>query len=385
MCSWRNRGGRRPADAGITLIELLVAVVLSVVLMASIYYIYSITTRSHRVQGEVMMAMEQARFGLDQIRRDIAAAGFMGTPNSARDTNVCPKTDPDPPIRGIQFQRVGDVAPGNPNVTPSAVILFGAYFSPNVFFTDHIAGSDVFFQWAGLPALNTMPQTQTAFEDTFRPGRYLRIVNAEQYESYYVIQRATWASNPAQRKVTLARTPPVSTPPDYCGVQGFAVGLETSVAGYVRYRLATDTRVANGTKVDLVREEWDALNQVWVQRLVIAEYAADLQFYDFARDAGSLTTPQILFDRNVEDIVSSGGTGRYGNDVTATPERLRFVTAKLTMRTVFEDPATRFVPRPSAHAPFDTYEVDTTVTGAARVVSLASRVGLKAFLVRNVQ
>ena len=309
----------------------------------------------------------------------------MGTPNSVRDPNVCPKTDPDPAIRGIQFQRVGDVAPGNPNVTPSAVILFGSYFSPNVFVTDRIAGSDVYFQWTGLPALNTMPQTQTAFEDTFRPGRYLRIVSAGQYEMYYVIQRAVWAANPAQRKVTLARTPPVSTPPNYCGVQGYAVGLEASVAGFVRYRLAADPRVANGTKVDLVREEWDALNQAWVQRLIIAEYAADLQFYDFARDGGTPTTPQILFDRNIEDVVSSGGTGRYGNDITATPERLRFVTAKLTMRTVFEDPASRFVPRSAAHAPFDTYEVDPTVTGAARTVSLSSRVGLKAFLVRNVQ
>jgi hypothetical protein len=143
--------------------------------------------------------------------------------------------------------------------------------------------------------------------------------------------------------------------------------------------------VAAGTKVDLVREEWDALNNAWVRRLIIAEYAADLQFYDFARDSGNAATPVLAFDRNVEDVVSAAGTGRYGNDMTATPERLRFVTVKLSMRTVDEDPATPFVARTAVHAPLDTYEVDTTVTGAARAVSLASRVGLKAFLVRNVQ
>lgn len=384
--AWRTvRQKRGWTDAGVTLLEILVGMVIGVVLLGSIYYVYTVSARSYRMEEEVVRASETLRFGMEQLRRDIAAAGFLATPDSDADDNVCPK--PVNRLMGIYFERIGDTyEPGtNVNIRPSAVTLFGAYPSPNVYFTQSIIGNTVTLQSGGA-----FPASQAEFDEIFNSNHMLRIVNAEQFEMYYRITSADYAT----RTVVLESAPPVSVPPDYCGVQGFGVGLEVNVVGYIRYIVRRDLRSGapvdgNGTvaKLDLVREELAPDRSVVPgSRLIVGEYVVDLQFYDFVVD-NDLTgrDPNVVIFPNVEDVVTDSGTGLLSSANGSRPQDLRFVTVALTVRTAHEDPGLAMEARAGAHAPFERYDADVTMVGAARALALASRVGLKAFQVRNVK
>jgi len=368
-----------------TLVELLVGMVVGAILLGSIYYVYTVSARSYRMEEEVVRAAETLRFAMDQVQRDIAAAGFLATPDSDSDENVCPK--PANRLLGIYFERVGDTyaLAQNPNIRPSSVTLFGAYPSANVYFTESIIGNQVTLQ----PSAN-YPASQAEFDAIFNSNHLLRIVNSEQYEMYYRITSANWGA----RTVTLESAPPISVPPDFCGVQGFGVGLEVNVVGYIRYSIRRDER--NGaptdgdgtvTKLDLVREELTPDRQVVSgSRLIVGEYVVDMQFYDFVVD-NDLTgrDPNLYIYPNIEDVVDQAGNGVLSSASTSRPQDLRFVTVALSVRTAHEDPGLARTPRAGAHAPFDRYDADIGLFGAARVLSLASRVGLKAFQVRNVK
>lgn len=378
---------RWPGHAGLTIVEVLVSMVIAVMLMGSLYYIYAVSAGAYKVEEQVMRAMEQARFGLEQIKRDVAAAGFQATPNSQADANVCPK--PVSQLYGIYFERQGDQhQPGvNVNVRPSSVTLLGAYPTPNVYFTDSVINDLVTIQAGGAS-----PTTQAEFDAIFTTDHMLRIVNAEQYEMYFRIASATWGGVGNPSTIRLTSNPPVSTPPDYCGIQGFGVGLEVNVVSYVRYIIRHDPRPDPSgrvilSKMDLVREELDPdRNVVLGSRLVIAEYIADLQFYDFVRDTDATAQDPLLFVHpNIENVVSVGGTGLLGIGPGARPQDLRFVTAVLTARTTDEDPDLRFEERAGAHAPLLWFDADVDLYGAARTATLATRVDLKSFKVRNVK
>lgn len=380
----QERGKSVFFDEGLTLIEILVGLVIGVILLGSIYYVYTVSSRAYRMENEIIRASENLRFGLEQLRRDIAAAGFLATPDSAADDNVCYA-----PTRllGIYFERQGDTyeSSRNVNIKPAAVTLFGAYASPNVYFTESIIGNTVTLQPGG-----NFPASESEFNAIFNSKYLLRIVNAEQFEMYYPIVSADYNT----RRIILAGAPPIAVPPNYCGIQGYGVGLEVNVVGYVRYILRRDLREdapkdGNGTvtKIDLVREEL-AYDRTVIpgSRVIVAEYVADLSFYDFVMD-NDLTgrDPNLVVYTNIEDVVNDAGGGLLSSQTGSRPQDLRFVTVVLTTRTEHEDPSLGHVARAGLHAPILTYDADVTMAGAARTFSLGSRVGLKAFQVRNVK
>lgn len=382
MFSWLNDRDGVPRDSGLTLVELMVASTVSMILIVSVYSIYSISARGFRVQEQTMGAMQQARFGLGQLQRDISSAGFLATPNSRADSNVCPK--PSEYLPGIVFATGGAVAnvTSNTNVYPQQITLLGAFWNPTLYFTRKITGNQVVLQGAedGAP----FPQTREEFDQIFKPKRFLRIVNADQFETYVPIASADYDN----RQITLTTIAPVASPPNYCGVQGFGVGLEVNVVGVIRYTLQADPSETG--KVDLVRQELDgtnaSLDALMTQSTVrIAEYVADLQFFDFVVDVDRTRRMPVQQQyATLDDIVSSSGQqlDLTGN---ARPQDLRFVTVKLTTRTRDEDESRVFIPRTGVDKPLDQYEVDAAMKGAAGTVSLAVRVGLPSFLVRNVK
>jgi type II secretory pathway pseudopilin PulG len=374
--------GMWPKDAGITLTELLAATALAGILLASIYYVYATSSRSYRTEQQVVRASETLRLGMDELERAISLAGFLATPDSDADPSVCPK--PSNRIVGIYLEHQGDTyeATKNQNIRPYAITLFGAYASQETYYTESVIGNIV--------TLQNPPADAAEFNAIFQPHRFLRIVNKEQFEMYYKIQSANYAD----RTVTLVDAPPVSTGTDYCGIQGFGEGLEVNVVGYVRYRLATDLRdgapvdsnkVSN--KIDLVREELDTdRNYVAGTRVIVAEWVVDLSFYDFVLDQDiTRQDPQLGFYPLPEQVVTDAGTGILSASNGSRPQDLRFVTVALTVRTPDEDPSWVFVPRGGLHAPIYSYDADTVLTGSARTLSLAQRVGLQAFLVKNIK
>lgn len=63
---------------GLSLVELMVAMTVSAILMLGISEIFSINSRSYKVQDENSRMQESARFALNSIMTDIRRAGYFG-------------------------------------------------------------------------------------------------------------------------------------------------------------------------------------------------------------------------------------------------------------------------------------------------------------------
>ncbi|MFN4262570.1 MAG: PilW family protein [Thioalkalivibrionaceae bacterium] len=68
-------------DRGVTLVELLVAIVVSLVLLAGVLAVFVATQQSSRTQAAVVSVQESARFISERVSRDIRQAGFLGCTN----------------------------------------------------------------------------------------------------------------------------------------------------------------------------------------------------------------------------------------------------------------------------------------------------------------
>ena len=218
--------------------------VLSVILIAAIYYITTLySSYQHRTN--------HGGDGASQLVW-ISYAAMLGSwfliPNTAADPNVCPK--PIQPYRAVSLDRVHGVNNGNTNIVPNSITLMGAFWSPTVYTTRSVVGRQVVLQ--GPEDGAAFPPTYADFDQIFVKNRLLRIANADQFEMYFRIDNANFGS----RTITLGDPVPITTPPDFCGVQGFGVGLEVSVVGFVRYTLVPDDSEIG--KIDLVRQELDA-------------------------------------------------------------------------------------------------------------------------------
>jgi type II secretory pathway pseudopilin PulG len=367
---------------GFTLIELMVTMVLAIVIVGGLYMIYSKSVVAYRVENQFLDLQERARFGLEHLKRDLRRAGFQATPNSRTDADVCPKPATD--LRAlVVLTNSGSVyepwGGANPNVEPVSITLFGDFFSGRAYRTAGIQGTHVFLQTTA-----DFPSTQAEFDRVFNATRYLRLVAQDQFEMYLPIASANFSDQSVTTTIPIPQTSPDSP----CGVAGFGEAMEATVAGFVRYRVAADTRPgAPVGKTDLIREEMqvDGATVVPGSQLVIADYVVDLQLYDFLFDVDATgTNPMLSGFPLVEQVADEGGGGRLGTLPDAVPQDLRFVTAKVTVRTESEDEGFTFIPREDVHAPLDGYEASDMV-GACRTLTLASRVQLTSLAVRNMK
>jgi len=375
-------GQGRTTIAGYTLVELMVALVLSLVLTGSIYVIYENSISAQRVEGQLLDLQDRLRFGMEHLKRDLRRAGFLASPNTAADDAVCSKPAYD--LRAVTlYPNSGTVhqpwSGANPNVQPTTLLLFGDFFSGQLYKSSGISGNLVYLQLT-----ENFPSSEIEFNRVFNDNRYLRIVTHDRFELLIPIQ----TSNYVERTVTLELSVPLVAAGNRCGITGFGEGLDVNVAGFVRYRVAGDTRPgAPLGKTDLIREEisHDGLTVVAGTQLVIADYAVDLQFYDFGLDSDATgTAPAMVVFPLITDVADEGGGGMLGTMTGSQPEDLRFLTVKLTVRTQEEDPTHSHLPRTGLFAPLRSFEVDP-MDGAARTLTLASRVELSSLAVRNLK
>ncbi len=372
-------------NRGFTLIELMVTVVLSFVIVGAVYALYAQSVSAYRVEGQTLDMQDRLRFGLEHMKRDLRRSGFLATPNSAVDESVCPA--PDYELRAITITTDPYLSQvhrplENVEVQPSTVTLFGDFFSGRVYRTSGIQGNQVTLQADGLP------ESEVEFNQIFNPypgtpSRYLRVVTPSQFEFYLPITAADFAT----RSVTLQNSAPTASDGTLCGVTGFGEGLEVNVAGFIRYRILFDTRPdAETGKTDLVREELQVDGQTVVpnSQLVIADYAIDLQFYDFGFDMDSVgNSPSFVQYGVVDQVADEMGNGLLGKDgKVSLPHRLRYLTIKVTVRASSEDPDYAFRQREDVYAPLTHFDLDE-MAGSCRTSTLASRVELTSLAVRN--
>lgn len=375
---------RHKTQPGFTLYELLVAVVVATILIVMVYTVYTKASRSYRNQSMAVAMQQHARFAIDHLRRDIALAGFNATPNSTLDPNVC--MQPASPLRAITAKRslAGTTVASptqNPNIAPLEFTLFGDYTGANgeIFITQSVAGNTVTLQ-TGFETLITEAQFLRIFADNKR--RYLRIVDAEQYEVYIPISGANYGA----RQIVLESAPPVRSGTQTCGIQGFGLGLQVSPAMFIRYRLEL-TDAARGATA-LVREDVqvDGVTPVEDSKLLIADNVVDFSAYDFVLDNDATKRSPSLAVTAIPDasILDESGEGGVLGSLSATSQNLRFMTIKVTVRTDQEDPELTHVPRAGPYTRMNTYDVYPGLEGAARTLSLTSKVMLQTLAVRNI-
>jgi prepilin-type N-terminal cleavage/methylation domain-containing protein len=379
---------------GFTFVEILVALAVGVMAMAGVFMIYQRSNAGFRAQQLMSDMYDQLRFGLTHVRADLKKAGYLATPNTSQDNNACFSSTP---LRGLALE-LADTGGGvdsavhqtlnNRRIQPLNLILFGPYATTRTFWTGGVTGQDVYLMQ--VDTINTesnYPQTALEFQRLFLPGRVLRVVNADQYEMYFTIVSADFASG----RVTLDQPVPVATANSACGYQGDGSGMEVSLLGFVRYRIGRDNRTgATVGKTDLIREEMrivgNQLQRITGSDLHVAEYIVDLMLYDFVLDQGSPGNPDLRYFPTHSQgavLLNGDGSGRLEWGSNAAPEELRLLTVKLSARTSQEDYDIPFQMRASEFAPLKSYDVNTAMSGAARVDSMASRVELTSFRARG--
>jgi prepilin-type N-terminal cleavage/methylation domain-containing protein len=377
---FRETSGRKiRSSRGLTLVEVMVTIALAGMVVVGVYKLYGVTIGSFRIESQFLDMQERLRFGLEHLKRDLRRAGFLASPNALRDPNVCA---PAPNALAVALEPgTGYVfdASSNSNLQPTSLTLFGDFFSGQVYRSAGVDGARVYLQsTANFP-------NELEFNRIFNDDHYLRIVTQDQFEILLPIESADFT----QSMIVLNQTVPRAGGGSLCGISGFGEGLEVSVAGFVRYRIARDDRPnapSSGAKSDLIREVLSVNGSTVVSQLVIADYGIDLQFYDFALDQDVTgSSPDIVYNAPTVGQVTGAGLFSLKNDHTGSPEDLRALTVKLTVRTPDEDQDFSFRERENIYSPIESFELDTDMRGSARTLSLACRVGLTSLAARNMK
>ena len=156
--------------------------------------------------------------------------------------------------------------------------------------------------------------------------------------------------------------------------------------------MVQDTRPgATPGKSDLIREEFnnDGVTAVSNSKLIITENVVDLSIYDFFFDEDKTGTAPALLPSGhhpvvTQQIIAPSGFGLLGKDSTRVQD-LRFLTLKLTVRSALEDPDLIHQARTALNKPIRTFDVFPSLEGAARTLSMASKIKLNTLAVRNVK
>ena len=87
---------------GVTLVELMIAMVISTIVLLGVATVYSSTKRSYKVQEEMARLQENARYAFAAMANDIRGAGFVGC--NPKITSLLDETDPsfDPALYDFQ-------------------------------------------------------------------------------------------------------------------------------------------------------------------------------------------------------------------------------------------------------------------------------------------
>lgn len=83
MSTFQNMPHSKHKQRGLTIVELMISVTLSLILIAGIFQIFSSSKQSYRVQDNLGRLQENARFAMDLLTYDIRMAGNTGCNKNA--------------------------------------------------------------------------------------------------------------------------------------------------------------------------------------------------------------------------------------------------------------------------------------------------------------
>jgi len=118
----RGKGGLGLYQRGLTLVELMVALVLAFIVIGAVYRTFTSQQRTYSIQDQVAEAQQNARVAVNILMRDLRMAGY-GKPKG------------DVQIGGETYSHNIDVQRGANEEDPDTIILVGCFGSPKGYLT----------------------------------------------------------------------------------------------------------------------------------------------------------------------------------------------------------------------------------------------------------
>ena len=307
------RRASRRRQAGFTLLELMAALTAGLIAISSIYTISSASSRHFHEQQRVSQTQMALRMGMARLTRDIARAGFGGSPNTQAELNAgiaCGQ-----PPNGGHFAAVNFQDDQDTGFLPNAVVngveadrirLVGNYATADLFRVMPSGPGAIVVQteWQAFRRSFGIVGTtydDAAFEEVFRAGRTLHIQTVGGQHFYPQIL----SSNGASQTVTF-------TPGFLCGGERMNMAMAAPLSR-VEYRVidSTDPDVAFGdlfqdaalnaargtANTILVRQELDSNNNAIVgTEQVVLEYVANVDYQFIVDTHGGAGQPAHVRD-----------------------------------------------------------------------------------------
>ena len=113
------------AQAGLTLIEMMVAVTIGLLLLVGIAQVYLSSMSVQRTQNDATMLNESARFAFDLLSREMRKAGFRNTwlQNSAAVSEFCPTDGPLPQSAYIGVNDATSISTSSADLSGTAITI----------------------------------------------------------------------------------------------------------------------------------------------------------------------------------------------------------------------------------------------------------------------
>ncbi|MFW6050784.1 MAG: PilW family protein [Myxococcota bacterium] len=353
---------RNRRQAGFTLVELMVALVAGAIAIMTIYFVGAASSRHFQEQQRIAQTQMSLRMAMEQVRRDIQRAGFLGTPNS-RVENRCRS-----PVRELQaVEFLNDDATGAlPNagengVTADTLRLVGNYATADSYLAIGLdaGGGAVLLQptWHGFRRDFTDDDGTVdadRFDAVFRPGRMLHIQTL-QGQHFFVDITGT---SPPEGRVSFSPNLPIGG--DCPG--GLADGAIVAPLSRIEYRVvdltagdegsallpASGNRVTAGDSYrgeaasQLVRREIDWDGNVLTDdaggrfERIVLEHVAMVDYQFMVDDAaGAGVPPNLILER---DAVAQNRLANVTDNAGAEPQDVRSILVSLSARTPEQDP-----------------------------------------------
>jgi prepilin-type N-terminal cleavage/methylation domain-containing protein len=393
----------RSSRSGFTLIELLVAMGLTSVVAVGLYAISMVASQSFQQQQRVSEIQLRVRNAMEMLRADIQRAGYMASPASIVDPQVCPRR------AGIQalFAQIAEPNPthnptDNLGIAPVRLVLTGNYSSTDEYPVAGINSAIVYLQHQ-QPAFAYRVRSQADMDRIFK-NRVLRLMGSNgQMQFGFVTSTSFSASAGTYPSLSLATAPVVigqaaGSGSAGCGIAGVGTGATVAPITTVEYAIETAEQLSASHsnafagaeafvagKTDLVRRELTAdTSGEWTpvagSERIIAEYAVDLDVAAVIAEPNALGQPMLrrLAFGDAQNFVLLGTAGTSG----ALPQRVRGLRVRLSARERTQDPDFGWTARQPTDA-LTRFRIFSGQLGAARVRSLTTEIMLPNVASRN--
>lgn len=381
--------------------ELVVAALLSLLVIAGLYVVYAAETRIFRGQEMVSQAQFGVRYAMEVVQADLQRAGYMALAATDDDEAIQHQcTVPAlAPIRAVELNHhvglahdggsvenvTGDVA-RPPQTEPDELILVGNFLNEDVYRVHSRSGAVFTLQDTHLIEANDpFPRNQETYEQIFNDND-TTLIRVRHQEKVF-LSRLSGKNYDASGSATIT----LAENPNCTEFSGSGDGAEVNVVHKVRYRVDTPwlTNQENiikakvpgiANRFDLYREymDWTNAGAVPPIREVIAENVVDFQvWFLFDRMENPNTGPLVdqVYNFNLDEDDSGGPPcdgGVIGSDSSCQIRNIYGAVIRISVRAPHEDP--NFLMPTGARRPLMWYEVDENSAGAARVRTLISQV-----------